>query len=401
MNSKIDTTRRWLLLLYIFSLPLSTAINNILFAILILFWLIWGDKRKTLYYIKNNPIVAAFYVLFFFFAISILWSDDIPHAIKLIKKEAFYLALPIFMSLIKKDEIELYIKSFLSAMFISEFLSYLIFFKIVPPFLHATAHDPVPFMGPTGHISYNPMLVLSIYLLIYLFFKSKLSGISRAVSAFFIVTMTINLFITGGRAGQVAFFFMLIVIAMQFFKFNFKTFILTIIAAISIFFIAYNSSDIFHKRVNLAISDIKNYKTDKKTSIGMRIATWENSLRIVKEHPFIGSGIGDFFIDVNEYSKKYTPGAIMNPQPHNMYLFAWAHSGIFALFALLAIFIFQIKAYFVLQDRYQPIRLALPILFLIIMFSESYLSIHYTKILYLIFTAMLYMDFKWKDLSKD
>ena len=401
MNTKVDNARKILLLLYIFSIPLSTAINNILFGILILFWIIWGDKQKTLKLIKDNPIVTMFYLLFFFFAISFFWSDNTTQAIKLIKKEAFYLALPIFMSLMKKDEIESYIKSFLSAMFISEFCSYLIFFKIVPPFLHATAHDPVPFMGPTGHISYNPMLVLSIYLLVYLFFKSKLHGLYKIISAIFIVTMTINLFITGGRAGQVAFFFMLILMAMQFFKFDFKTFISTIVVAVSIFFMAYNGSDIFHKRVNLAISDIANYKTNKVTSVGMRIATWENSLRMIKDNPIKGAGIGDFVNDIEEYSKRYTPDAKVNSQPHNMYLFAWAHSGMFAFLALVAIFIIEIRAAFILDKKYKPIRLALPILYLIIMFSESYLSIHYTKILFLIFSAMLFMDLKWRDLVKN
>jgi len=397
VSSKLDTIRKTLISLYIFSLPLSVAINNILFGALMLFWIIWGDKKKTLEFIKTNPLVIAFYILFALFAISIFWSDNIHQAAMLIKKEAFYLALPIFMSLVKKDEIDIYIKSFLSAMFISEFLSYLIFFEVIPPILHATVHDPVPFMGPTGHISYNPMLVLSIYLLVYLFFKNKLSGFYKVLSALFILTMTANLFITGGRAGQVAFFFMLIVMTMQFFKLNIKTFILSIVAIVSIFFIAYNSSNLFHKRVNLAISDVKNYKENKNTSVGMRITTWENSLRIIKDYPLRGSGVGDFNSDIIEYAKKYTPNASVNSQPHNMYLFAWAHSGIFAFLALIAIFIIEIRASFVLNDKYQPIRLALPILYIIIMFSESYLSIHYTKILFLIFSAMLFMDLNWSN----
>jgi O-antigen ligase len=400
VQNRVDLVRKYLLILYIFTIPLSTAINNILFGFLILFWIIWGDKKKTINQIKQNPIVVAFIILFAIFAISFLWSQNTNEAIKLIKKESFYLALPIFISLMKKDEIESYIKSFLSAMFISEFLSYLIFFNIVPPFLHATKHDPVPFMGPTGHISYNPMLVLSIYLLIFLFFKSKSSKIYKAISAIFIITMTINLFITGGRAGQVAFFFMLIVISLQYFKFSLKSFLATIALIVAIFFTAYSSSKIFHQRVNLAISDIKNYKTNKHTSVGMRIATWDNSLRIIKDNPIFGAGIGDFGDLVKSYSKKYTPDAIMNPQPHNMYLFAWVNSGIFALLALLAIFIFQIRAAFVIDDKYKPIRVALPILYLIIMFSESYLSIHYTKILFLIFSAMLFIDLKWSDLKK-
>ncbi len=398
--SKIDSARRYLLSLYIFSIPLSVAINNIIFALLMLFWIIWGDKKKTLQIIKENPLVFALYLLFAIFTLSYFWSDNSYEALKIIKKEAFYLALPIFISLMKKDEILLYIKSFLAAMFISEIASYLIFLKIAPPFLSATQFDPVPFMGQTGHISYNPMLVLSIYLLIFLFFKTNEGKLYKIISLLFITTMTINLFITGGRAGQVAFFFMLFLMAMQFFKLNIKSFILTAFAVVAIFFLAYSSSEIFHKRVNLAISEVKNYNSDKKTSVGMRIATWQNSLRIIQDNPILGTGVGDFKRDIEIYSKKYTPDAIMNPQPHNMYLFAWTLSGIFALIALLLIFAVEIKGYFLIDDDYKPIRLALPILFIIIMFSESYLSIHYTKILFLIFSAMLFMDLKWKDLLK-
>jgi len=400
MQKKVDLIRKNLLYLYIFTIPLSTAINNLLFGLIILFWIVWGDKKKTLNAIRNNPIVIAFYALFFLFALSLLWSDNKIEGLKLLKKEIFYLALPIFISLMKKEEIKNYIKSFLFAMFISEIFSYLIFFKIIPPILNATVYDPIPFMGPSGHISYNPMLVLSIYLLIYFLFNTKQNPFFKIVSIFFILTMTINLFITGGRAGQVAFFLMVFVRAMQFFKFNLKTFFLTLITVTTIFFISYNSSKIFYDRVNLAISNIKDFKKNQNTSVGRRLATWQNSLRIIKDSPILGTGAGDYKKIMQDYSNKYTPKLKILPQPHNMYLFAWVHSGIFAFISLLLIFIFQIRASFVIEDEYKPIRFALPILYLIIMLSESYLSIHYTKILFLVFSAMLFMELKFSDLKR-
>ncbi len=399
MSPKIDNARKILLGLYIFSIPISAAINNILFGFVILFWIIWGDKKETLKLLKN-PLVVAFYTLFAIFTISMLWSDDLKQGLLMLKKEMFYLVLPIFMSLVKKEEIDFYLKSFLAAMFISELSSYLIFFKIVPPFLHATQYDPVPFMGATGHISYNPMLVLSIFLLLYFFFRKDNSSLwFKIISAIFILTMTINLFITGGRAGQVAFFFVAIVAFMQFFKANFKTFFISIFAIIAIFFIAYNSSTIFHNRVNLAIHDVKTFKQNPNTSVGMRLANWENSLRLIKKHPLTGAGIGDYKKDLTYYFKKYTPKAAILPQPHNMYLFAWVHSGLFALLALLSIFAIEFKGYRVLNDEYKPIRLILPTLFLIIMFSESYLSVHFTKILFLIFSAFLFKELNFKKLK--
>lgn len=400
MPTKIDYIRKTLLGLYILSLPLSTAANNILFGLIILFWLILGDKKDTWQKIKN-PLVIAFYVLYATFILSLLWSENVHQGLLILKKEGFYLALPIFMSLMKKEEIEFYLKSFLIAMFISEVSSYLVFFKIVPPFLHATQYDPVPYMGPTGHISYNPMLVLSIFLLLYFFFKKGGNLILKTLSAIFILTMTINLFITGGRAGQVAFFFILILALMQFLKPNFKSIFLVFFSVSAIFFIAYKGSTIFHERVNVAIENVQNYKQNQNTSVGMRLATWENSLRLIKDHPILGAGVGDFYKDVQGYGKVYTPKAHLLSQPHNMYIFTWAHSGIFAFLALIAIFIIELKGYFIINDKYKSIRLILSALFIIIMFSESYLSVHYTKILFIFFSAMLYKDLTFNKLKKD
>ena len=58
--------------------------------------------------------------------------------------------------------------------------------------------------------------------------------------------MTINMFITGGRAGQVMFFAMLAILIFQYFNGQkIKSLIAIVLLLPSIFFVAYQSSDLF------------------------------------------------------------------------------------------------------------------------------------------------------------
>ena len=57
--------RFWILTLFVFTLPNSVAVNNILAGIIIFYWLIWGDKKETLKLFQSNPIVLLSFLFFF------------------------------------------------------------------------------------------------------------------------------------------------------------------------------------------------------------------------------------------------------------------------------------------------------------------------------------------------
>ena len=102
------------------------------------------------------------------------------------------------------------------AIVVSQGISYLIWFGIIEPFKYATIDNPTPLMS---HISYNPFIAFALYLVLNkLLLGEKMSQIERAFYTFFALTMTFNMFITAGRAGQVMFFVALIVLAFQHFK---------------------------------------------------------------------------------------------------------------------------------------------------------------------------------------
>ena len=90
--------------------------------------------------------------------------------------------------------------AFLLAIAFTEILSYLIWFEIIPAFKNATVFNPTPFMS---HVTYNPILAFAIYLVLHkIFFDKKLNKFTFFFYSFIATTMTINMFITGGRAGH-------------------------------------------------------------------------------------------------------------------------------------------------------------------------------------------------------
>ena len=99
------------------------------------------------------------------------------------------------------------------AIAITEIASYLVWFQIIPEFKNATVGNPTPFMS---HFSYNPILALAIYISYYnIFIQNNLSKFKFFFYSFFALSMTINMFITGGRAGQVMYFVMLTILILQ------------------------------------------------------------------------------------------------------------------------------------------------------------------------------------------
>jgi len=218
------------------------------------------------------------------------------------------------------------------------------------------------------------------------------------------------MFITGGRAGQVMFFVSLVILIFQYYKgFTVKPFFVTLVIIPLIFMISYNSSSIFNQRVNQAISQITGYskalETSKsqssvgrmsQSSVGLRILYAENTLRIIKDHPLIGVGTGDFPSEYERVSMFYHPQIKMfTVHPHNMYLLVFAQLGILGLISFLSIFYYQIKI--ALSSTIQFSRnfgIALPLMFLVIMWSDAYLLGHFTTTVFVFMSSFLYKTYE-------
>ena len=395
-NLNLDKIYQFLLIILAFLMPLTVFGGNLIIVIICILWLFSGNYKSKFNQIINNKLMIASIMFYCLHLLGMLWTEDLAWGLHVLHKMWYFLLLfPVLFTIVRKDYISHYITAFLLAISITEVCSYLVWFEVIEPFKNATVENPTPFMS---HISYNPILAFAIYLVLHeIFFNKKITNFVFSLYSFFAISMIFNMFITGGRAGQVAFFAMLIVLIIQILdKQRIKSLIAIFIVIPGIFFTAYQASDLFQQRVNLAYNQALEYHPESNTSIGYRITFALNSWKVIKENPIVGIGTGDFPI---EYKKIYQikEGALIpnTKNPHNMYILIVMELGIIGLISMLSIFYYQVKLSFNSSNRFiRDIGITLPLLFLVIMWSDSYLLGHFTTLVFVFFSSFLYKDFE-------
>lgn len=393
-KEKLKDNNSYILMMIAFFIPLSTAVPSILGVLLVVIWLIIGDFKEDFKALKQNKVVLAIVFFTLLYILSLSWSDDIIHALAYtMKKELKLLFIPLFMLFVKKEHIRHYLYAFIMGMTISEMFSYAIFFEVIPLFGHATYGSPNPFMG---HIVYTPILAIAIYVLFYsILFDKDISKKEKITYGLFALTMSFNMFISGGRAGQVMFFAMLVVVLFQYFnQQKLKALIISAIVLPALFALFYATTSNFKDRVDVAISDISQLETNRNTSLGLRATFALNSLEIIKENFLFGVGGGGFKKNYAEVNQRLTPDLPTTVNPHNMYTLQLVELGLIGLISMLSIFFFQIHHALTQNDLLlKHLGTALPLLFLVIMFSESYLFIVNTAFLFALFSSFLYKNY--------
>ena len=403
-----------LLVFLAFLIPLTVFGANLIIVLIVLIWLFSGNYKLKYHKIMSSKFIVASGIFYLLHIVGLIWTSDLQWGFEMLHKMWYFiLLLPILYTIVEKKYIKYYVSSFLLAISFTEVVSYLLWFELIEPFkivripdtlnlmiyragdlAHMTS-NPTPFMS---HVSYNPILTIASYIVYHeIFLNKKLDRVKFFIYSFFAITMTINMFITGGRAGQVMYFAMLVILIFQFFNSDkIKSLLAIMILIPGIFFAAYNSSDLFQTRVDSAIESIKDYELNKNSSVGKRISYAKNSWDIILKNPLIGVGTGDFPIE-------FQKAAILNDNyygtitsnPHNMYNLILVQLGLLGFISFLSIFYYQIKQSFLSPSGFiRDFGITLPLLFLVIMFAESYLLGHYTSLLYVFFSSFTYNDFK-------
>jgi O-antigen ligase len=391
----MERVYKYLLIILAFLMPLTVSLANVVIVIICCLWLLSGEYKSKFREIFDSRILQASILFFFIHILGLLWTQDLSWGLHIVHKMWYFIGLfPILYTIVKKEHIKYYISSFLLAISFTEITSYLIWFELIEPFKNASVENPTPFMS---HVSYNPILAFAIYLIMHeICFNKKLTNFIFALYGFFAFTMTINMFITGGRAGQVSFFIILSILLLQIFDKQRIRALLTIILVIPIiFFGAYKSSDLFQNRVNSAAVEMLNYSEVKTTSVGLRLNFAINSWEIVKKNPILGVGTGDFPMEYKKINLINSPEAANTTNPHNMYTLVLVQFGLVGLVSMLSIIYLQIKFSLKSKDKFfKDVGYTLPVMFLVLMLSDSYLLGHYTSLMYVFFSAFLYKDFE-------
>ena len=199
-NFSVDKTYKYLLLLLAFLLPLTVFGANVVIVFIVVLWFFSGNYRSKYTQIISSKLLLASLIFYGLHILGMLWTSDLSWGFKILHKMWYFLLLlPILFTITKKEYFSKCVTAFTFAILLTEIMSYLIWFELITPFKNATVQNPTPFMS---HVSYNPILAFAIYLVMHqVFFNKDLSKVKFFWFSFFSITMSINMFITGGRAG--------------------------------------------------------------------------------------------------------------------------------------------------------------------------------------------------------
>lgn len=339
ITQKLDLASKWLAVATAAVFPLSTSLMNVFFIAAVVFNLLAGNGVKKINSILRNPVSLMFLVFFAFYVIGVLYTTaPFLAAIRYLTKYSYFLIGAFFFPIFEEDRWRHYaIRAFLGAMAVAVLLSYLKAFSVIN---YGTWYGPVEVFK--GHIAFSFLLAFAAYLLLLEIFKPLPSSGQhkywRVVLMLYCALIIYdNLFMCISRTGYVVLMALIILFLIQ--KLHWRGLLLSILAVVLLIGSAFVFSPVFKARVEAAVSDLKIYRTQPLTSVGLRHSFADNSVKLVKAHPILGTGTGSLRY---EYAKLSPPPASLTDNPHNEYLNVAVQLGAIGVIYLLFMFAMQL-----------------------------------------------------------
>jgi O-antigen ligase len=305
-----------LAVIYAFFLPISYYGYARSFIFLLMVTLIVLRRNYRYYFTQafKHPLTIPFLLYAGMYYIWLIGTEDFEYAYWMLHLVKVSLYPLIFYAFLDTRFAIRIISAMILGVMLSEVVSYLMFFEIIPweftlhdvtlPWKDGPTdigfykpmhnHDPAPFLS---HEIYGPLLAFSVTVLVYNLFSQKFSRLITSISVIFILTMTTNIFIVGGRMGYLLYFIMLpSVYFLLAKKINLKMVTAILLFLCATFFLAYSADGIFKKRLYYSLNSIQktiNNPYDFRSSMGGRYGLWYYSLPSIRENLFFGVGTGD------------------------------------------------------------------------------------------------------------
>lgn len=340
-NIKPYNILNYSIILYAFFIPLSLDLIRILAPLIIILWFVLGDVKSKIALIKKKPFFLSIGILLIILILSLLWTDieNIKLGIKYIKR--FWYLLPMFViyTSIDKKFIPITLSAFLTGMFVSELVSFAVFFELIQ--LKGIHHlNPSPFMQYT---LYSVFLVLTAGIVLHRMITSESIKFKMIYGIFFSAT-TFTLFITKGRTGQLLFLLVLIFVLIGHYKVTLKSLFLTLSLLLVIPYLAFTYNTMFKQNMIHTYNNVTNLSPE--TSIGVRMALNIVAKDIFLENPIMGVGAGDYLTKKNEILSQRYPDKIRAKELvhyHNQYSEFTVIAGVLGLLSYIFIFISLMK----------------------------------------------------------
>ena len=331
---------RWSAIALGASIPVSTALDNILIAITLAAWLLSGAVRDTIKISFKNKYLILPSTLFLLLAIGTVYGDAPRQtALSTLSKYADLLYIPIFVMIFRAPGVRTQALHALACSLVSiVVLSYLIRFGLLPklPFITGTIDSPTVFKLKLTH---NLLVAFGAFLFVWLGHVSASQRLRLMWYGLALLAALNVVFMVQGATGYLVLAALALLLGWQYTGWRGITGMLigvTIVLTASLFV-----ANPFHDRVVRIVQEIRDWNPAGRTvtSTGLRLEFYQNSLAIVADHPLTGVGTGGF---PAAYAQQVQgTNKVKTHNPHNEFLHLATQVGVLGVILLIAIFVTQ------------------------------------------------------------
>ena len=380
-----------LLIALFFFIPSHVAPVYSLTALMLVLSVIEGRFAEKWALLRQDPLFWIFQAFYWVFPLSLLWTEDLQAGLKMVGRYSFFLLSPLYLTIARREHVLRYVAVFLAGVACAELLAYYNWMQmnVFPDWpagirVAKEAEDTAPFVD---HILYAPVLAWAGYLAAH---QCLFGTRHRVLLAGLALASLGNLVFSGGRAGQLVFLVLLVVLVFQ--RFARRRVLAALVSGVLVAGIAvasYTGNDYLRARVDMAIDEATHHKEGFDTSTGRRIMFQINSARLFAEHPLIGVGAGDFVPEYERINARYSPDWVTTTNPHNQYLFVLTTTGVAGGLVLLSV-CFPPALWRARRDGLGSLRVALAVFIAVICLFEDYLWRSNTSLLFVLFAVLLF-----------
>lgn len=327
-----EKAARWTLVAATFSLVLPTALMSLLLVLLAIFWFLSGNFARKWALVRANPAALAAAALFALYGFGTLYSP-VPweESLGVWSKYLKLLFIPIVVSLLDDTQWRRRAAdAFLWGMLLVLAVSYLKFLGWIPHVDNGQGY----FMFK-GRIAQNIFMAFTVYLLLV---RAYWDASRRMLWACLALVAAANvLFLVNGRTGQLLLPVMLIFFLAQHWGKRGAAIATMGMAALATALVVFFGQDDLQKmRLFQVLPEIQTHQHEGplKTSSGLRLEFYKNTLAIAAEQPWFGWGTGSFK-KVYALHESSNPYATSVANPHNEYVFTIQQLGFFGFVTLL------------------------------------------------------------------
>lgn len=385
------------LLIMLAFIPISKAVVSLAEALLALSWLIgFSDseiRQRRVSVFKSAPYLWAFPLLYLLYPLGLIYTSDWQEGLRELNAKHYFFTLPIIAGTLKLSRDQL--RWFFLVFAISNVLVAVSVFYIVATgndFLHGSLHIPSAFeQRPRASL----FLCFSFFILAE-YLRNKWKELSNeAITTLFIFMgmLLAGLILMKGRIGQLGFVVLSPFFVVYFLQSQRKSIlrwvtagVFTLVLAAGMYFGFEAVRQPFDEALNEYRESQLGYPSSEPTysSIGMRIAYYEEYWPLFLENPWLGVGTGDL---IHEGRPLFEDQRFKIPfqKPHNQFLEKAIKFGVLGLVFFLLVWAFAIKSF---NPSFRKLGYLFSILLFVSMWSDSTLGTQGGISFFMVFTTL-------------